>query len=192
MRVSGFVQEIKTKPTKIGDMFDLRINGDYYGHGKYAPRGVVVGDYVEFEMEQNGNFRNIGRGTLRKADAPADAQPPNTPAPTSAPQRTAVPNSFDDRQVVISKQAALNTSIEFVKLAFESGALVVPGSGKGYAVLEQAVFEQAAKFHKFSTGVDVEIPAVEGAKAPAKRAAKNTVAQPADDEWQDDPLPDNM
>lgn len=186
MQIQGYVQEIRTKTTKIGPMYDLVVNGDSYGVGKYAPRDINKGDYVEFVMEQNGNFRNVGRGTLRKLEASAGA------VPQAAPVRQAVPSSFDDRQIVISKQAALNTAIAFVEMAVKAGALSLPeGKAKGYGVLEQAVFEQAAKFHLFSTGTKVEIPdASEGAKTPAKRTAK--AAAPEDSEWEDDELPEGL
>ncbi len=182
MRIAGFVTDIKEKTTSVGPMYDLQVNGDYYGHGKFKPRDVNVGDYVEFEMEQRGNYRNIGRGTLRKTQAPAGAAPS---ASAPAPQRTPVASSFDDRQAVISKQAALNTAISFVELMVKSQALSLganPGA-KGAALLEAAVFEYAGKFHKFSTGVEVELPEVEE-PAKAKRGAK-APATPAEGEWED-------
>lgn len=199
MLMQGFVQQVATRKTKIGDMFDLVVNGDSYGHGKYAPRGISAGDYVEFVTEMNGNFRNIARGTLKKIDPPAGAaaaapavQNTSPSAAANAPARTYVANSFDDRQVVISKQAALNTAIAFVEVATKTGAIALPeAKGKGLAILDRAVFEYAAKFHKFSTGVEVEIPEAEDPKAGAKRgkAAAAATPNPDDAEWQDDEIP---
>lgn len=185
MQVQGHVQEIKTKPTKVGDMYDLKVNGDYYGVGKYAPRDVSVGDYVEFVMEQNGNFRNVGRGTLRKVAAPA-----NTPATTpAAPSKVPVGVSWDDKQATISKQAALNTAISMVKLAVDAGAINLgSNAAKGYSVLERMVMEQAARFHKFSTGVAVELPEAE---APVKKPRTAAAAAPVADEW-DDEIPEDL
>lgn len=194
MRIEGFLEKIQAKDTRAGTMYDLVVRGDRYGYGKYEPRGIKEGDYVEFMSEQNGNFRNVARGTLKKADAPKqDATPPRNPAPSSAPPRTApAASSWDDRQGVISKQAALNTAIDFVRLANEAGAISLgANAAKGYATLEAIVFEQARKFHLFSTGSDVEIPeaevdlSVKGRK-PSGKAKKPEADNPPDAEWDDD------
>lgn len=180
MQVQGQVQDIKQKTTRAGDMYDIKVNGDYYGTGKYPPRDVSTGDYVEFVAEQNGNFRNVGRGSLRKIAAPA-----NAPTTSAAPVKQSVGMTWDDKQATISKQAALNTAIAFAKLVLDAGAVALPAKKSDqYDYIEAIVMEQAAKFHKFSTGVEVEIE-----KTSAKKAAKKAAA-PADEDWQDDELPE--
>lgn len=186
MQVQGQVQDIKAKPTKIGDMYDIKVNGDYYGMGKYPPRDIKAGDYVEFVMEQNGNFRNVGRGTLRKIEAPAGAS--STP-----PVRQAVGMTYDEKQSVISKQAALNTAIAMVKLAVDAGVVTLPAKkAEAYDALEAMVIEQASRFHNVSTGHPFPAEAT-SAKSPARTPAKKA-AQPAppvgDEEWVDDELPE--
>lgn len=182
MQVQGYVQEIAEKQTRIGKMYDIKVNGDYYGVGKYPPRDVSANDYVEFVAEQNGNFRNVGRGTLRKIDAPAGA------SKAAAPAKQQVGMSYDDKQAVISKQAALNTSIAFVSMAVNAGAL--PASD--YDSLEAAVIEQASRFHEFSTGHPAEHE-LEFGTAPKPKTRRKPKAKPApepedmedDGEWED-------
>lgn len=177
MQVQGYLEDIKEKQTKVGAMYDLKVNGDYYGIGKYPPRDAKAGDYVEFVMEQNGNFRNVGRGTLRVIPAPAGA----SRAAPSAPTKQSTGGGWDERQATISKQAALNTAIAFVTLATANDTIKLPATkGDQLGVLEAAVFEYAAKFHEFSTGVAVELPAVE----PKPKARKKKAAEP-DDEFED-------
>lgn len=184
MQVQGQVQDIKGKQTKVGEMFDLKVNGDYYGVGKYPPRDVGVGDYVEFVMEQNGNFRNVGRGTLRKIDKPVGAP--------AAPTTQKVGMSWDDKQTVISRQAALNTSIAFVKMAVDAGAVKLPTVVSAqYDALEAMVLEQASRFHEFSTGQpadsDLETPTTKPkAKRKPKKVEEAEVDGEDDSEWEDE------
>ena len=39
-KISGIVTEIKARNTRVGDMYDVVVNGVAYGNGKYPPRGV--------------------------------------------------------------------------------------------------------------------------------------------------------
>ncbi len=187
--ITGVVQKIDTKfIQKLNkNMFDIIVNGKAYGIGMYAPRDVAEGDTVTFTATEE-QWPKVERGTLRKASA-AEAS-----AAPAAPTKAYVANSFDDRQAVISKQAALNTAIAFVKMALDSGAINLGSSGPAkLGIIEAAMFEFAAKFHQFSTGETVEVPEVAGKVAKPKAAAKAAPAPaaPADDEWEDD-LPEDL
>ena len=182
MQVQGYVDDLITKQTKVGPMYDIKVGGDFYGVGKYPPRDIGKGDYVEFVMEQNGNFRNVGRGTLRKIDAPA-ATGQNKLA---APARVAAGPTWDDKQATISKQAALNTAIAMVKMAVEAGAVTLPTKkGDQYDVLEAIVLEQASRFHNISTGHPIELP-TSGTPKSKPRAKAATAEAPDDGEWEDE------
>jgi len=173
-----------------GGFYALKIDGTYYGVGKYPPRGIEQGDVVEFEVEYNGNFKNVARGTLRKADASA------APAP-EAKKAWSKASSFDDRQDVISKQAALNTALEFLRFAKENETLPVPKTkNQGYGYLKQLWLEEASFLYGLNTGKEWDIsdavPVEAEAPKPTKKAAKKAAPPPApvEEEW-DDELPDD-
>src|SRR5687768_952693 len=117
--IQGFLTEIRTKQTPYGAMYDLVVNGKSYGAGKFPPKQVAAGDYIQFEAVQKGNFWNVQAGSVSKLDKPAGVSPP---AATSTPSY----GGSDKRQEVISKQAALNTALTFVKLLSDNGALPMP------------------------------------------------------------------
>jgi len=54
--------------------YDYHIDGQKYGAGSFNARGVAEGDYVEFDVEMNGNYKNIAKNSMRKiAGQPAAA-----------------------------------------------------------------------------------------------------------------------
>lgn len=153
---SGIVNEIKAKNTRFGDMYDVVVNGTAYGHGKYAPRGVKAGDFVTFDFETkvNGQYtnHNIVPKTLRVENQPAPAAVQAARAETKQ-----VIHAADNRQTVISKQAALNTSIELTRLQLDKGGIKFPANAKApdvYAGIEAAVLETATRLYKINTGDD--------------------------------------
>lgn len=149
MQVTGVVQNIQGRQTSVGTMYDIIIDGQSYGNGKYAPRDVQVGDTVSFTAEVKGNYRNVSRGTLRKVGAQANT----APLPVVGPPPGNKPIVFDDRQAVISKQAALNTAISMVQLLLEKDAVALPKAVADKAsAIEALVAHYVNAFHTFSTG----------------------------------------
>jgi hypothetical protein len=99
-QVAGVCQEVKAKQTKIGTMYDLVVNGKSYGVGKYPPK-CKAGDNVVFDIAWRGEYPNVDTKTLQ-----------TTPG-TGAPVHAQIPY-VDNRQEVISRQSALNSSIAWV------------------------------------------------------------------------------
>lgn len=179
MQVQGVVQNIQARQTSVGTMYDLVIDGQSYGNGKYAPRDINVGDTVTFTAEIRGNYRNVGRGTLRKVNAQANTgtlpQPyaPQASAPQPAARQSAV--VFDDRQAVISKQAALNTALTMVEILLSKDAVVLPKAVADRAsAIEALLANYVNKFHTFSTG--------KGAKLSVDSVGEDDTPPFADDE----------
>jgi hypothetical protein len=150
--MQAFLQKIDEKDTRAGKMYDLVFSdGNKVGAGKFPPKNLEVGAYYNYEFTQNGNFKNLSAGSLSKATAPAGVTAP--PAKTTSTFGSA--GGFDSRQEVISKQAALNSSMAFVSLAQSSGALALPAAkAKQLDALESIVMDYAAKFYKLATGND--------------------------------------
>lgn len=153
-QATGIVQEIKTKNTKFGDMFDVVINGTAYGHGKFPPRGIQAGDFVtfEFDVKQNGQYtnRNIVPRSLRKDDAPAPAAVSAAQAETRQVVQTA-----DKRQETISKQANLNSALQLINAQIAVGGIKFPANAKApdiFKTLEGLVLDQAQRFYNLTTG----------------------------------------
>lgn len=187
-KITGKIDYINEKEGKFGTMYSIKVGGTNYGVGKYAPRGVEQGDNVEFEVEYNGNWPNVARGTLRKLAADA-APPPAKAAATKAAYSKA--NSFDDRQTVISKQAALNTALGFLEFALKNETLPVPkAKNAGYGYLKALWLKEAAELYELNTGEVWEIPEADvedEAPKPAKKATKKAVKEEVpEEEFEDD------
>ena len=152
---SGIITQIKTRPTKFGDQYDIYVNSVQYGFGKYPPRNVKEGDFVTFEFEekQNGQYtnRNINSKTLRvDAGGAYAAQAPTATATPTAPVRVSV---TDDRQKVISKQSAQNTALTFLQLLLANGAIKVPAKAPdAYTLLNTMFADYAARLYEINTG----------------------------------------
>lgn len=183
-QVSGQVNQIKTKQTQFGEMYDVIINGQSYGIGKFAPRGIGPGDFVTLEFEQKGNYRNVVKGSLRKDDNPQpQSAASSTPSPAATPYAGKAPYvPFDERQEMISKQAAMNTALTFCKLASDNGAVPMPKGVKEadkLGLLHQWVLDTAATLYNLATGRTWAMPESEAStiekpavKAPAKAKAE--------------------
>ncbi len=172
-KITGQLQAIVTKNFgNGGDAVFIKVNNTEYKFGKYAPRGFAEGDWVEFDASsrQNGQYTNwtADYKTLRKAQAGSNPSPEPMDA---GPQRPARGSGFtatgnDERQEIISKQAALNTGFNLFSKLVELGAITPPASVKKnglYEFYEAAFHNEAAKCFKLSTGKDWDI-----AKATAK------------------------
>lgn len=155
MKLTGQVEAIKVNQGKFGEMYNLVINGQYFFAGKFPPRGITQGDYVEFEYTetQKGQYtnRDIAKGSLRKIEG--SAAPAASATKPSAPGVRTIP--VDARQTTISKQAAFNTALAFVGHAIAIGAVPFPAKAAGSEkldLLDSWVKKEATKFYHLSTG----------------------------------------
>lgn len=165
-KVTGQLTEIKTKTFgNGGSAVYIYVNGTEYKFGNYPPKNVAAGDWVEFEAtsKQNGNYTNhqADYKTFRKT-TPGDGPANPNPAPMT-PVRSAGGGNFgDDRQEIISKQAALNTGFNIFSKMVDLGAITPPSSVKKamlYDFFMAALHEQAAKCYNLSTGKTWDIAA---------------------------------
>ena len=154
MQIQGFVTAINEKPTQFGVMYDIVVNGTKYGIGKFAPKGIAQGDYVQFDGIQKGQYWNVAPGSLSKQPSPAGVKP--APAPVSGGS-----GGYDKRQETISKQAALNSALTFVSLLNAADALPVAKSAKADKkadIVKQIVLEYTAEFYHMATGETYDLP----------------------------------
>jgi len=178
--------------------YDYHIDGQKYGAGSFNARGVAEGDYVEFDVEMNGNYKNIAKNSMRKLAGQPAAAAPATAAPVRYEGKT-VNQKADEKDQRISRQSAFNTAAAFLKIAQEAGALPnLEKKATGLSYLRSVFFAEAALLYKEATGEEWNLaaPAVDG-EAPKVPAKPKKPAAPApapapveDDEWEDDELPD--
>lgn len=183
-KISGIVEEIVSR----NGYYDLKINGKRYGNGKYAPRDVKQGDFVEFEYEskQNGQYTNyyVKPRTLRKAEGSTPAKAPEGAQESATTSGYAQPVkreyvAFDERQDIISRQAALNTALQFCTLASSHGAVDFPKSAKPserLTLVRAWLLDEASRFYNLSTGRKWEMPEQEPAALPQDRRSKAKAA----------------
>lgn len=156
--IKGKVTAVNERPTSAGTMYDIEIAGQRVGAGKYMPR-VKAGGYYKLAIERNGKYINMARGTKPEPIDASDSDPVATPAAPSA-GRSSYAAGDDKRQEAISRQAARNTAVEFMRLLAEKDALVLPAaSAKSAARYEamRATLEQLTnEFFAYSTGKDTK------------------------------------
>jgi len=86
---NGIIDEIIKRTPKPGmTAYDVVIDGKKYGHGFNPPKGVAVGDRVQFEAEQKGSYFNIKLGTLKAWEGKGD----DDEKPTESRSQTAPPS----------------------------------------------------------------------------------------------------
>lgn len=160
MKIVGQVQRVEQKTfTNGGSAYYMHVEGREYRIGNYPPRDIRDGDWVEFEADakQNGRYTNysVVPRTLRKT-AP---QEQHNPAPVKgdfvASQQPRKYEPFDERQEIISKQAALNTASGFVNMCVANGMLPFAANTKAankIDLLRTWWLDEASKVYNITTG----------------------------------------
>lgn len=141
------------------NMHDLIMsNGDKLGVGKYPPKGFEVGDYVQYETEMKGQYKNLKAGSLSKLAKPEGVAPSQAVTPKASYGGGAY---SDDRQKIISRQAALNSALTFVDLLIKTESLPLAKSVKTddrADIVQKIVAEYTSHFYKQATGETFDIP----------------------------------
>lgn len=139
-KVTGVVEKVLDFKTARGVMYSIKVNDTLYGMGSNKPK-CNVGDTVSFTYTEKGQYKNVDT----KAGIEVMAGPPAASAGSGGG------GGYQDKQVVISRQSALNSALQFVEILVAADA--VPGVGKTtkvedkYAILEQLVNEKAEEFY---------------------------------------------
>lgn len=150
--VTGVVQSITTRSTRAGDMADISVAGQRYGAGLAKYLKCKEGDYVTFDVEENGNFKNVARNSMKvsKNKPPAEAL-------AEAKATASKGGGFDARQDAISRQAASNTAISWLALLQSMEAINIPATqakskGGSIAYLDTLRREYEKEFYEGNTG----------------------------------------
>lgn len=181
MKITGTVEKITSSPGQYGMMHRVTVDNVMYGTGKTAPP-VNVGDYVEFEAEQKGQYWNANAATFRvrpMTNAPQVLEI-NHQAPVE--RKAWVPDK--DRQDSITYQSARKDALEMTSLLLNSNALDF-GKAKTVAAKVELVEMYVDKF---------TIRFFEDTKRLAppehpQEAVKTKAAPATDDNFGDDDIP---
>lgn len=127
--VIGAIEQVTSRVTAYGKMYDIEVNGKRYGNGKTEPK-FVAGDCVKFSVIRNGQYSNVRPGTLEKHDVqestPASAVLATVTSASSIPGPGAVARTYeakeDTRQNSIILQSARKDAIEVTKLLLQADA----------------------------------------------------------------------
>ena len=165
-KVIGQLQEVYEKQMgNFGSAVFIKVGNTEYKFGKFPPK-AQPGDWVEFDStsKQNGNYTNHAADykTFRKTTAQAGGAAPNPAPAPMAPVRASGGSFGDDRQEIISKQAALNTGFNIFSKLVDLGAIAPPSSVKKaqlYDFYMAALHNEAGKCYKLSTGKEWDIAA---------------------------------
>lgn len=152
--MQAFVNEVLAKSVKNGTMtmYDyVMSDGNRVGNGKFKLKGIEAGDYIQYEIKMNGDFKNFQPGSVSKLDPPAGVAAP-------AKQANFVP-SGDKRQEIISKQAALNSALTLTGILASSDSLPIPKTTKQADradLILKVVNHYTAIFYNQATGQNME------------------------------------
>lgn len=174
-QVTGIVQQIKKFPAPSGaTMYSVVVDGASYGWGSYPPK-CSEGETVTFDVVERGQYKNAVAKSLRVTAKATEASVSKALASAASAGAAA-----DNRQSVISKQAALNSALAFTELLIQAEA--VPGITKTtkaedkYNILNALVLEKMAEYYHLNTGAELE------GHAPAE-AAKPAAGPVPDRDW---------
>lgn len=188
-KITGVLQDIQSRPVSGGKTgYDIVVAGQKYGYGLFAPK-VKINDYVEFELDDSRGYKNVARNSL-KASAFKPSAEEVAVAEATAPKKSTTGASFDTRQDTISRQAAMNTAIQFMTLAASQDALGLPAAsakGKRLETLEGMLYKYSADFYEANTGVKFKsiAPSSNEEAAPTTEVVEDSSAatSPADSDW---------
>lgn len=107
--MKGKIEVVTTKEWKGKTLYSMKVNGEYYGCGVKSPG--QQGDYVEFDVEENGKYKNAGN--IRKVEG----APPSSGVTGQTSQGT----DWAKKDAQISWQAARNSANALVIAAVQTG-----------------------------------------------------------------------
>lgn len=159
-QASGVVEVVNSKEGQYGTMWSVKVNGEWYGAGKYQPK-CREGDNVTFDVTFKGNYKNMDTKTLKvTGGTPAAARDPQTGA--AVPAKPYV----DEKQITIAKQSALNSAIAFMQVLHAEGAIPLAATlkgGKRESALRELLNQYTSEFYAQSTGKKMVLAPVKAA-----------------------------
>lgn len=124
MQLQGVIENVSTKNGmgKNGPwtMYSMQVNGEWYGCG-FKPIQAGKNDYVSFDFEQSGNYKNAKNVQVVAAPAGAAQQ-----APSASPAQAAGSAPVSKRDVSIQYQSSRKDAIQTLDLLLKNEAISLP------------------------------------------------------------------
>ena len=159
-QVKGVVQAVETREVSGGrTAYSVRVGGQSYGAGLFKPK-CKEGDYVTFEEERNGNYKNIARGSLKVSDYKPSPEEEKVETKPYTPNSGGVDwdakaKADAERQDTISRQASSNSAIAFMQIMSDNDALGLPKTdtrGAKAKALTALLRKLEVEFYERNTG----------------------------------------
>lgn len=179
----GYITSITPKQTSAGTMYDFLIDGRSIGAGKFPPKDIKAGDYVNYEVEARGNYLNLKRNSMSKATPPTSEAPPAPQMAASGSTATSKAlASYDAKDEAYSRGASLNSALAFVKILAASDSLPFPANAKKDTkadLMFRVVQEYMGRIYEMTTGRALSI-------TESKEATDLAAAEIADTDWNEE------
>ena len=183
-KVTGVVDKILTFKGPKGAMYSIKLmDGELYGTSYNKPT-VEAGDTIELEFKVNGQYKNADNKSIvvlskGGSQSVASSGSVGTSAATSGYSGGSTWGKNTEQQIIISRQAARNTAIEWLNLLAGQEALPLPASAKTpkakFQFLEVLLEQITGQFFDYSQGK-------EGTKSSSSGPSKSTEFSDLEDE----------
>lgn len=154
--IRGKVNAVVSNETSFGTMYNLEVNGKSFGAGKFPPKNISEGDYIEFEADLTGRYAKMNTRTVKVVPEPAEGAAP-TPTPAAGGGKVVEAGSYvsndQKRQDNITRQASRNTASAWVQFLHSAGGISIPATKKApavYALLNGMLEEFTDKFVEYA------------------------------------------
>lgn len=129
----GVIEDIASRETSYGTMWDVHVNGQRFGCGKIKPK-FEKGECVKFRITRNGNFQNVAPGSMEKHEGNAPTANTELVKELDKPQQTTGNQTYADkdreRQTSIIFQSARKDAIEVAKLLVQADCIGFKSNSK--------------------------------------------------------------
>lgn len=155
--VVGILERTNTREGRFGPQVSYCVNGTWYTGGKYLQRDVKEGDTVKVTFTTNARgYHDLAKhGGLIKVESGSAQTERSGSGSTGGSAAAPKPAYVDNRQEVISKQAAMNTALQFLQLQVQLGGIKFPASAKApdiFAGVNGMLLTEAARIYQLNTG----------------------------------------
>lgn len=150
LSAEGVVQEVRAYQTKAGQMYSIKMNGVDYSTGKTKPE-VTGGDRISLTYVENGQYKNADLRSITVLQKQAEPS-----VGTKEIQQGSPYGKSSEQQIIISRQAARNTAIQYLELLRNVEAIPFPASAgtpkKRFDIMAILLEQLTQDFFDYSQG----------------------------------------
>lgn len=149
--VTGIVNRMNSRQAGRGTVWSIEVNGTWYG-GMWDQPNCNEGDNVEFVGEQNGQYWNVRKGSLKVVEGAAPAAQAQQGGGRASPTQTK-----------IEWQAARNSAIALAQAAVAGGAIALPKTqAKAFDALVALVDDFTVRYYTDTANIEGAVERITG------------------------------